>query len=193
MRLSHAVNAAACTTCNALECGRLALDMTSNRKPDNRCLAAARRCTATGSLAFAVALCAQAQQTYQLDPFIRATSGEPTCPEVKPPVLTEQEMRAQAHSRVERGTSCCLAGTCPCGGAYRRDPEINDRVAHAIQADPRFRDTSVWVTTTRQFVTLQGCVRSNAQRRMLERFVERLPDVALVWNETSISRSNRAR
>ena len=69
-------------------------------------------------------------------------------------------MRVQAHGRAERGTSCCLAGTCECGGAYRRDPEINDRVVAAIRDERRFRDTSVWVTTTRKFVTLQGCVRS---------------------------------
>jgi len=168
-------------------------DMTRKQKLDHLCQVGLRQGIAAGLLALALSAAAQTPQTYQLDPFTRATSGDSTCPEVKPPVLTEQEMRAQAHSRVERGTSCCLAGTCPCGGAYRRDPEINDSVAHAIQADRRFRDTSVWVTTTRQFVTLQGCVRSNAQRRALENFVKRLPDVALVWNETSVSKSNRAR
>ena len=48
-------------------------------------------------------------------------------------------MRAQAHERAERGTSCCLAGTCECGGAYKHDPEINARVVDAIKADKRFR------------------------------------------------------
>ena len=69
-------------------------------------------------------------------------------------------MRAQAHSRAERGTSCCLAGTCECGGPYKHDTEINDRVVRGNQGDKRLRDTAVWVTTTRGFVTLQGCVRS---------------------------------
>ena len=78
-----------------------------------------------------LALCASAQtpQTYQLDPFAEATAGYSGCPAAKPPVLSEQEMRIQAHGRAERGTSCCLAGTCECGGAYMRDPEINERVA----------------------------------------------------------------
>src|SRR5215470_13231180 len=107
-------------------------------------------------------------RTYQLDPFAQATSGYAGCPEVKPPVLTEQEMQITAHQRVERGTSCCLAGTCECGGAYKRDPEINERVTAAIRTDSRFRDTSIWVTTTRKFVTLQGCVHSSAQKRALE-------------------------
>jgi hypothetical protein len=140
----------------------------------------------------ALALCAasaQAQEpprTYQLDPFARATAGYADCPEVGPPILSEEEMRATAHGRVERGTSCCLAGTCECGGAYTHDPEINERVAGAVRGDKRFRDTSVWVTTTRKFVTLQGCVRNRAQRRALERLVKGLPDVAIVWNETTI-------
>jgi hypothetical protein len=77
-------------------------------------------------------------------------------------------------------------GTCECGGAYRRDPEINHRVVAAIRGEKRFRDTSVWVTTTRKFVTLQGCVRSATQKEALERLVKRQPDVAIVWNETSV-------
>jgi osmotically-inducible protein OsmY len=95
-------------------------------------------------------------------------------------------MRVQAHERAERGTSCCLAGTCECGGAYKRDPEINDRVIAAIRGDKRFRDTSVWVTTMRKFVTLQGCTRAEWQRKSLERLVKHQPDVAIVWNETIV-------
>jgi osmotically-inducible protein OsmY len=97
-------------------------------------------------------------------------------------------MRAQAHSRAERGTSCCLAGTCECGGAYKHDAEINDRVVAAIRDDKRFRNTAVWVTTTRRFVTLQGCVRNPALKKALERMVKRQAGVALVWNETTAGR-----
>jgi hypothetical protein len=125
---------------------------------------------------------------YQLDPFMQAVAGFAACPPVPPPTLTIEQMRTQAHERAERGTSCCLAGTCECGGAYKRDPEINARVAAAIRGDARFRDASVWVTTTRKFVTLQGCVRTPAQKRALERLVRRQKDVALVWNETRVGR-----
>jgi BON domain len=132
------------------------------------------------------AAAADEARTYQVDPFGQATTGYASCPTAKPPALTEQEMRVQAHERAERGTSCCLAGTCECGGAYKRDPEINERVIAAIHDDKRFRDTSVWVTTMRKFVTLQGCARSESQRRTLERLVKRQPDVAIVWNETTV-------
>ena len=147
-----------------------------------------------GAAALVVGVCAaiasvaaaQEPRTYQLDPFTQATSGYPGCPEAKPPVLTEQEMRVSAHERAERGTSCCLAGTCECGGAYKRDPEINERVAAAIRANAQLANTSVWVTTMRKFVTLSGCVRSNAQKKALERLAKGQSDVAIVWNETSV-------
>jgi len=141
---------------------------------------------ALGACACTQCVMAAEAQTYQLDPFAQATAGYAGCPAVAPPVLTEEEMRASAHSRAERGTSCCLAGTCECGGAYKRDPEINARVVEAIKSDARFRNTSVWVTTTRKFVTLQGCVRSGAQKKALERFVKSLADVQIVWNETKV-------
>jgi hypothetical protein len=145
--------------------------------------------------ALAIAMCclalnvdAQTPRTYLLDPFAQATSGSEGCPAVAPPALDEQQMRAQAHSRAERGTSCCLAGTCECGGPYQHDAEINDRVVEAIRAEKRFRDTALWVTTTRGFVTLQGCVRSPAQKNALGRAVKRLPGVVLVWNEVAARR-----
>lgn len=139
----------------------------------------------TGTLGFLTAT-AEEPRTYQLDPFAQATDGYASCPTAQPPLLTEQEMRVQAHGRVERGTSCCLAGTCECGGAYKRDPEINERIIGAIRDDKRFRDTSVWVTTMRKFVTLQGCVRGRSQSKALERLVKGQPDVAIVWNETTV-------
>ena len=130
--------------------------------------------------------------SYQLDPFEQATSGFAACPAVPPPTMTLEKMRIQAHQRVERGTSCCLAGTCECGGAYKRDPEINARVVAAMRGDARFRLASVWVTTTRKFVTLQGCVRTLAQKRALEPLVRCQADVAVVWNETSVGRVRKA-
>jgi len=145
------------------------------------------------SMVYAVAACAApaappdgTERSYQLDPFVQASAGFAACPPASPPVLSAQEMRVQAHERAERGTSCCLAGTCECGGAYRRDPEINARVAAAISADARLRSSSVWVTTMRKFVTLRGCVRSKTQKQWLERLVKRQPDVAIVWNETTV-------
>src|SRR6195256_5475829 len=143
-----------------------------------------RDALAIATLCVALHVDGETPRSYLLDPFAQATSGHEGCPPAKPPLLDEQQMRSQAHSRAERGTSCCLAGTCECGAAYKHDAEINDRVVEAIRADKRFRDTAVWVTTTRQFVTLQGCVRNPALKKALERVAKRQAGVALVWNET---------
>lgn len=135
-----------------------------------------------GTAALAVAAFA-GETDYQLDPFGRATYGSAACPVVKAARLTAEEMRAEAHARVERGTRCALEGTCEPGGAYKRDPEINAQVIAAIDANGHFRDTSVWVTTSRGWVTLEGCVRSTAQRRSLVAFVAKQPGVTRVFDE----------
>jgi hypothetical protein len=150
-----------------------------------------RAALAIAVLCFAFRVDAQTSQSYLLDPFAQATSGDERCPAAKPPILDEQQMRSQAHSRVERGTSCCLAGTCECGGPYKHDAEINDRVVEAIRVDKRFRDSAVWVTTTRGFVTLRGCVRNPAQKNALRQVVKRQPGVVLVWNEVTTRQARK--
>jgi hypothetical protein len=150
-----------------------------------------RAALAIAMLCLALRVDGETPQSYLLDPFAQATSGYQECPAVTPPILDEQQMRSQAHSRAERGTSCCLAGTCECGGPYKHDAEINDRVVEAIRSDKRFRGTAVWVTTTRGFVTLQGCVRSQTQKNALERVVKRQAGVVLVWNEVAAGRPRK--
>jgi hypothetical protein len=140
----------------------------------------------------AVSLCATvraaAQSLVQLDPFAQATSGYPGCPTQPPPLLTAQQARVEAHVRVERGLRCAMEGACEAGGAYRRDPEINARVRELVAADGRFSRTSVWVTTSRKWVTLQGCVRNRAERRALVAFVAHAPGVERVFDELTIGR-----
>lgn len=122
----------------------------------------------------------------QLDPFAQATSGYLGCPDVSPPLMTPQEAQTNAHARAERGTRCAMEGTCEPGGAYRRDPEINEKMRGLIAGDARFADTSVWVTTTRKWVTLEGCVRSAAQRKALVAFVGKQTDVERVFDELRV-------
>ena len=119
----------------------------------------------------------------QLDPFARATHGHPDCPEVSPPLLDAAQARSEAHVRVERGLRCAMDGTCAPGGSYRDDPRLNAQVAAAVAGDPRFADASVWVTTSRRWVTLQGCVRTSLQRRQLVDLVRRQPGVERVFDE----------
>ena len=130
---------------------------------------------------------ASAQSPMQLDPFAQATGGDSRCPVQKPPLLTPQEARVEAHVRAERGVRCAMEGKCEAGGAYRRDPEINARVRDAIAGETRFAKTSVWLTTSRHWVTLQGCVRDRAQRKALIAFVARQPGVERVFDELRLT------
>ncbi len=142
-----------------------------------------RAAAAILGVCFQAAVALAGEPGFQLDPFGQATHGSAACPVVKAPLLTEEEMRTEAHVRVERGTYCALERTCAPGGAYRRDPEINAEVIAAISANPRFRGTSVWVSTSRGWVSLEGCVRSYGQRKALVAYVMKQPNVVRVFDE----------
>ena len=117
------------------------------------------------------------------DPFLQVTNGIADCPVPNGPSITVGEMRAQAHLRAERGTSCYLSGRCRLPNAYLYDKEIIPRVKKAIDADGRFARTSVWVEGQRRWVWLKGCVRRKADSVALERLVRGLDDVEAVVNE----------
>ena len=135
---------------------------------------------------------ARAEDKVQLDPFAQATHGFGACPEQPPPLLAPEQARVEAHVRVERGLRCAMEGTCEPGGAYKRDPEINERMRAVIAGDPRFADASVWVTTSRKWVTLQGCVRSAAQRKSLVALIAKQQGVERVFDELSIGSQTKA-
>ena len=136
-----------------------------------------------------LAAAASAEELTQLDPFAQATSGHPSCAAPAPPLLTREQVERGAHARAERGTRCAMEGTCEPGGAYRRDPEINEAVREIVAADKRFATSSVWLTTSRGWVTLQGCVRDAAQRAALVEAVRKVPRVVQVFDETRVTRA----
>jgi hypothetical protein len=126
----------------------------------------------------------QADGTLQLnpfgDPFLQATNGRP-CPRPLGPAYTEAQRRQEAHSRIERGTSCWLAGTCSEPNAYRYDHRIASAVAAALKADAGLSGTSIWVTAQRRIVTLQGCTADAAQAARAEALASAVPDVQAVF------------
>ena len=86
-----------------------------------------------------------AKQNWFDDPFFQVASGMRGCPVPEGPLLTEEERRAQMHSRLERGTSCWLAGRCADSNAYRYDKPLAPKVQAALAAVPGVRRASVWV------------------------------------------------
>lgn len=121
------------------------------------------------------------------DPFFQVRNAIANCPQPLGPLLTEPEMKSEAHSRIERGTSCWMAGQCKEPNAYRYDAAIGKAVEARFQSEPKFRDASLWVTVKRRFVWVEGCVANAADAQELERFALSVPDVerAIVNVKTS--------
>ncbi len=119
------------------------------------------------------------------DPFLQATHGRP-CPQPLGPAYTEAERRGEAHSRIERGTSCWLAGTCTEPNAYRYDRRIADAAVAALRADPTLTDSAIWVVAQRRFVELQGCAASAAQIEQARARVQAVHDVERVLLSLSL-------
>ncbi|SFP75341.1 BON domain-containing protein [Variovorax sp. 770b2] len=133
---------------------------------------------------------AMAQQTQEVagalkqnwfdDPFFQVSTGLAACTTPEGPFYTAEERRTQTHSRLERGTSCWLAGKCTDSNAYRYDKPLAPKVRAALLAVPGVRSGSVWVMIQRRWVYLQGCVPTPALARRLERAARAVPDVETV-------------
>ena len=115
------------------------------------------------------------------DPFIQVRSAVPACPLPLGPMTTEDEARKASHWRVERGTSCWLAGQCSKPNSYAYDKGIGKSVAAHFAADPAFARSSLWITVQRRFVWVEGCIDDpSITVGALEAFVRAEPDVERV-------------
>jgi hypothetical protein len=127
---------------------------------------------------------AQAQPTERKnwfdDPFFQVSSGVAACPRPLGPLMTFEEQRREAHGRVERGTSCWLAGKCRDSNAYRYDKPLAPQVEAALKAVPGIERSSVWVTIQRRWVYLEGCVASPVLAAQLEHAARQVPEVEAV-------------
>jgi hypothetical protein len=150
--------------------------------------AAPRVACATASLMLLASLVAAQEPRRNAfdDPFTVVTQGLASCPIAEGPLLTEEQVRAEAHDRAQRGTSCWLAGRCRLHNAYLYDKEIIPRVVKAVKADGRYGDTSVWALGQRRWVWLKGCVARPEQREALESLVRNIDDVEGVVNELMV-------
>jgi hypothetical protein len=146
-------------------------------------------CVAALALGVAAsALPAEERASYFDDPFLQVTGAIADCPPQQRSTFTKDEMRAEAHSRAERGTRCYLEGRCRLPSSYDYDNEIIPRVKKAILADGHFSGTSIWIEGQRRWVWLKGCVRTRAEAEALERLVRRVEDVERVVNELIVKR-----
>ncbi len=98
--------------------------------------------------------------------------------------MTIAEANAEAHPRIERGTTCFMSGKCKEPNAYRYDAQIGAAAKRAFDAAvgkvPSYAHSSVWLTVQRRFVFAHGCVRSKAQATQIEALLKSVPDVEYV-------------
>ena len=141
---------------------------------------AARSAAALAVAALALPLAAQQGGPLLLnpfgDPFVQATVGRP-CPAPLGPAYTEAARRGEAHSRIERGTSCWLAGRCAEPNAYRYDAPNAIAATAALRRDLTLVGSAIWVTAQRRFIYLEGCVADADQAARAEALVKALVDV----------------
>ena len=133
----------------------------------------------------AIGTFAQTATNHFDDPFLRATSALPGCPVPAGPLYTPEQVRDEAHSRAQHGTSCYHSGRCRLPNAYLYDKEIAPRAVQYLQRDERLADSSVWIVVQRRIVFLQGCVKSREQAETMERSVGLIDDVMGVVNQLS--------
>lgn len=142
-----------------------------------------------GLLGLLPAALAQERKNYFNDPFMQVTSAMPACPVPEGPLITPEQLRAQAHVRAQHGGSCFRSGRCRLPNSYLYDSEIIPRIASYLQQDGRFNNTSVWVLGERRLVTLMGCVQTPEQARAMEQAVMLVDDVMGVINHLSVGSS----
>jgi hypothetical protein len=140
------------------------------------------RSAGTTTLALALSSLLHGQTTEPLllnpfhDPFVLAIAGRP-CPAPLGPAYTEAARVAESHSRVERGTSCWLAGRCAEPNAYRYDAANAQAAVAALQAESSLATNAIWVTAQRRLIYLEGCVADAAQATKAEAVAKAGPDI----------------
>jgi hypothetical protein len=131
------------------------------------------------------------KKNYFDDPFFQVSQALANCPVPEGPMYTPQEQRAEAHGRIERGTSCYLAGLCKQSNAYAGDKALVPQVKAAVAQPAQARASSVWVIIQRRMVQLQGCVSTSEQSRALEAAARSVAEVDAVLNTLSVGTAEK--
>ena len=114
------------------------------------------------------------------DPFEQLSSDIANCPEPVGPRQLESSRGRIAHGRIERGTTCWLAGRCRLPNSYRYDPEIAAALLPRLKASAALKGTSLWVYFWARNVFIQGCADDAQKIQALEAIASDHPDVFTV-------------
>lgn len=121
------------------------------------------------------------------DPFFQVRASVADCPTPRGPFGPEADMRKEAHARVERGTSCWLAGRCTRPNAYQYDASIADAVRQRFASSGALAKTSLWVTIQRRIAWVEGCAADPDANRRIAQLLRGIPDLDQVIVHTARS------
>jgi hypothetical protein len=122
------------------------------------------------------------------DPWFQARGGYPDCPLPRGPFSTREEMLRETHHRSERGTRCWLEKRCAKPSAYMYDRDIAAAIRARFEASAALADASLWVTVQGRYAWVEGCVRSDKERRDLGSLMRGIPDLDLMTINVSVRR-----
>ena len=111
------------------------------------------------------------------DPFFQVRNGMVDCPTPLGPFTNETVKKQESHWRVERGTSCWIAGKCRLPNSYYYDKDIAAAVKQTFDATTGFQTDSIWLMFQRRFVWIEGCIANPADAEALKALVAATPDV----------------
>jgi hypothetical protein len=133
---------------------------------------------------FGHAFASEPLKNHYNDPFVQITNALKDCPEPRGPFMTEREAKADAHQRIERGTTCFNAGKCKESNAYFYDLRIAKNAEAAARAaiarDKTLANSSVWFTVQRRFAFVHGCVANEKQIAKWTALLKAVPEVDYV-------------
>ncbi len=145
---------------------------------------------AVGALAFTLSSSAETLENHYNDPFIQVTTGIAACPQPRGPYMTAKEAQAEAHPRIERGTTCFQAGKCTEPNSYRYDARIakaaQQVAATALLRSPSLAQSSVWITVQRRFIFVQGCVARREHISRWQALFKTVPEVEYVSADLAV-------
>jgi hypothetical protein len=128
------------------------------------------------------------------DPFVQVTNAIKACPQPRGPFMTVKEAQAEAHPRIERGTTCFMSDKCTEPNAYRYDARIataaQAATTLALKQMPALAQSSVWFTVQRRFVFVHGCVARRGDVAKWERILKAVPDVEYVGVDLAVGKSS---
>ena len=129
------------------------------------------------------------------DAFIQITHGIEACPPPRGTFMTSNEARAEAHSRIEHGTTCFRAGKCSGPDSYRYDARIAQAAQRAVVAavlkSPGLSDSSVWITVQRRLIFVHGCVARREQISRWQTLFRRVAEVECVGADLAVTNAGK--